>query len=250
MTLNPYCGGCGAAGPALTVISLVQAESAAGWAQHACRPCLLACRLIPVVHHPVSSWGEPHQWPEEVPDVLVERLADLAPGVALQPVVTRLFVAVRAKAVHGITAAVDALRAAVDAAPGPLCMYCETTTGPLTTVAAGEATAGPGRGFQACHSCLVEQRLVPFLAHPSSSRGDLHYWPDIVPTDLVRRLADLDEDQLADVQPAMDRLWPAATLAAARTTRDLERDAARAIAADAVDVLRTAVRDIVTETDR
>ncbi len=244
------CGGCGETGPALTVISLMQAESAAGWSQHACRPCLLACRLIPVVHHPVSSWGEPHQWPDQVPDDLVERLADLAPGVVLQPIVTRLFRAVRGKTEHGITAAVDELRAAVDAAPGPLCMYCETTTGPLTTVAAGEATAGPGRGFQACRPCLVEQRLVPFVAHPSSSRGDLHYWPDIVPTDLVRRLADLDEDQLADVQPAVDRLWPAATLAAAQATADLERDAARAIAADAVDVLRTAVRDMAPETDR
>ncbi|WP_129840139.1 hypothetical protein [Streptomyces sp. RFCAC02] len=250
MSLDPRCGHCGADGPALTAISLMTAGTGAGWSQHACRPCLLSCRLIPVVHHPVTSWGEPHQWPADVPDDLVERLADLAPGVALQPVVTRLFKAVRAAAGYGITAAVDELRAAVDAAPGPLCMYCETVEGPLTTVAAGEAAAGPGRGFQTCRPCLVEQRLVPFIAHPGTSAGGLHYWPEVVPTDLVRRLADLDDDHLADLRPVIDRLWPAAAIGSARTTPDLERDAARAIAEDAVDVLRAAVRDIVPENGR
>ncbi|WP_129839758.1 hypothetical protein [Streptomyces sp. RFCAC02] len=196
----------------------------------------------------MTSRGEPHQWPVAVPDETVEQLADLAPGVTLGPVVTRLFGAVRAGAEHGIAAAVDELRA-VAAGARARCMYCEATGGPLTTVAAGETAAGPGHGYQVCRACLVGQRLVPFLAHPSTGRGDLHYWPEIVPDGLVRRLADLGEDALADIRPAVERLFPAA-VAAARPAAELERDAARAIAADAVDVLRAAVRDVVPEGGR
>ncbi|WP_129841621.1 hypothetical protein [Streptomyces sp. RFCAC02] len=233
----------------MTAISLIPAESAAAWSQYACRGCLVRGRLIPVLHHPATSWGEPHQWPRAVPDELVERLADVAPGIALGAVVTRLFRAVRAGAAHAVTAAVDELRV-VGYRLSTRCMYCETAEGPLTVVAVREAAAGPGHGFHACRPCLVGQRLMPFTVQPSGGAGELRYWPDAVPDSLVRRLAELGDDHLADLQPVVERMWPAVAIAAGRTAGDLQRDAARAVVADAVDVLRAAVRDVVPDGGR
>ncbi len=124
-------------------------------------------------------------------------------------------------------------------------MYCGATAGELVTVAEIPTGDGTGRWTSyACRPCRIGGRLVPFLAHPSGSRGGLHYWPAAVPYELVARLADLgDAPQL---RPITDRLFPAVAASASRVVAGRDRGAATSAVHAAVMELRKAA---VTDTD-
>ncbi|WP_190232826.1 hypothetical protein [Streptomyces avicenniae] len=121
----------------------------------------------------------------------------------------------------------------------PRCMYCERHDGGLVAVAEVASGSGPGWSSYACKNCRIEQRLVPLVAQASNSWGGLHHWPEVVPHELVARLADLgDAPQL---RPIADRLFPAAAVAASRAVDDRRRGIAAVTAQAAVVSLWAAV---------
>ncbi|MFR9726742.1 hypothetical protein ACL02R_25780 [Streptomyces sp. MS19] len=124
----------------------------------------------------------------------------------------------------------------------PRCMYCEATTEDLVAVA--RTPVGDGRVHwtsHACTPCRIGAPLVPLAAHPSGSRGGLHYWPHIVPRELVVRLAELGD--APHLKAVSDRLFPAVAVAASRTVDERERGAAASEAEAAVAALWAAVPD-------
>ncbi|MFR9724440.1 hypothetical protein ACL02R_13905 [Streptomyces sp. MS19] len=120
MSLLPRCMYCGAVDGALVAVAAVAAGSGAGWTYHACEPCRVAARIVPLGAQPWTSWGEAHYWPRLVPDVLVARIAGL--GTAeLRAVSDRLFPALARAADDRVTAAErEAARAEADAAVADL----------------------------------------------------------------------------------------------------------------------------------
>ncbi|MFI7277952.1 hypothetical protein [Streptomyces sp. NPDC049879] len=82
---------------------------------------------------------------------------------------------------------------------------------------------------------------MPLVAHPSDSWGGMHYWPDVVPRDLVVLLAGLGE--APQLKAVSDRLFPAVAVAASRTVDERERGAAASEAESAVAALWAAVPD-------
>ncbi|MEV1006145.1 hypothetical protein [Streptomyces sp. NPDC049881] len=97
------------------------------WVSHACAPCRIGARLVPLAAHPSGSSGGLCYWPHVVPHELVVRLAELGDAPELRPVVDQLFPAMaaassrvvagrdRGAAVVAAHAAVLALWAAVPA---------------------------------------------------------------------------------------------------------------------------------------
>ncbi|WP_052847168.1 hypothetical protein [Streptomyces avicenniae] len=115
------------------------------------------------------------------------------------------------------------------------CDYCGTAIAHLVAVAAVASGSGPGWSYHACRACRVSERLVPLVAHPSDSWGGMRYWPDVVPRELVVRLADLGE--APQLRAVADRLFPAVAVAASRTADDRARGAAGQAAEAAVAAL-------------
>ncbi|WP_052852166.1 hypothetical protein [Streptomyces avicenniae] len=96
MTARPLprrCAYCSA-----TAGALVAVARTGGPVVHACRPCRVTYRLMPLAAHPAGSCGALHHWPEAVPRELVARLADLGDAPQLRAVADRLFPAVAAAA--------------------------------------------------------------------------------------------------------------------------------------------------------
>ncbi|MFR9726783.1 hypothetical protein ACL02R_25995 [Streptomyces sp. MS19] len=109
--------------------------------------------------------------------------------------------------------------------PPPRCMYCEATAGELVAVA--RTRVGDGRSVwtsHACAPCRIGARLVPLAAHPAGSEGGLHYWPHVVPFELVVRLAELGDG--TELRPICDQLFPAMAAASSRVVAERDRGAA------------------------
>ncbi|MFI7275586.1 hypothetical protein [Streptomyces sp. NPDC049879] len=105
------------------------------------------------------------------------------------------------------------------------CMYCEATTGELVAVAR-TPVGDVNRVWtsHACRTCRIAARLVPLAAHPTGSQGGLHYWPDLVPHELVARLAGLGD--APELRAVCDRLFPAVAAATSRVVAGRDRGAA------------------------
>ncbi|WP_159001599.1 hypothetical protein [Streptomyces sp. SBT349] len=122
----------------------------------------------------------------------------------------------------------------------PRCSTCRDVVPPLTPVAIVNGNSGPGRSYYACRGCLVAGRLIPFALHPIGSRGTRMTYPDIVPADLVARLAELGDRP--DLIAPVARLMDAATRTKRRAASADELHAAHEQARTAVADLRTAAR--------
>ncbi|WP_049579231.1 hypothetical protein [Streptomyces sp. SBT349] len=111
---------------------------------------------------------------------------------------------------------------------------------PLTPVAIVDGNSGPGWTYYACRTCLIAGRLIPFALHPIGSRGTRMTYPDIVPADLVTRLAEVGDrpDLIAPVARLMDAATRTKNRAASTDELHAAHDQARTAVAD----LRTAAR--------
>ncbi|RKN03668.1 hypothetical protein [Streptomyces radicis] len=111
---------------------------------------------------------------------------------------------------------------------------------PLTVVAIVHAGSGGGWSQHACRACLVAERLIPFSLHPLSARGTRLTYPDVVPNELVARLAALEER--AGLIPLVSRLMNAVARSRDRAATADERAVALDDARAAVAKLREVAR--------
>ncbi|RKN11589.1 hypothetical protein [Streptomyces radicis] len=73
------------------------------------------------------------------------------------------------------------------------CVECRTPLPPLVVVAVKHSSSGAGWTHRACRNCLIRERLIPFVFHPLTHDGTRLLYPEVVPNELVAKLAVLGE---------------------------------------------------------
>ncbi|RKN20275.1 hypothetical protein D7318_19165 [Streptomyces radicis] len=111
---------------------------------------------------------------------------------------------------------------------------------PLTVVAVHHAGSGGGWTHRACASCLARERLIPFTFHPLNHDGTRLPYPEVVPNELVAKLAVLGESPA--LAAPIGRLLAAVARTKDRMLDADQRHAAHDEARAAVARLREAAR--------